>query len=38
MFAQSKKEIVVRRLHDAAAEMIAAGERTRLAEDHLDCL
>src|SRR5262249_47081691 len=36
MVAGGQKEIVVRCLHDAAAEMVAAGERARLAEDHLD--
>ncbi len=36
MVAGGQKEIVVRRLHDAAAEMVAAGERACLAEDHLD--
>ena len=38
MFTHGEKEIVVRRLHDAAAEMIAAGERSCLMEDHLDRL
>src|SRR5262245_49575483 len=33
--AGGQKERVVRRLRNAAAEMIAAGERTGLAEDHL---
>src|SRR5262245_13147550 len=36
MLAQGQKEAVIRRLHDAAAEMIAAGARAGLAEDHLD--
>ena len=35
MVARGEKEIVVRRLHDAAAEMIAARERAFLAEDDL---
>src|SRR5437868_6629500 len=34
--ARGEEEIVIRRLHDAAAEMIAAGERPRMAKDHLD--
>src|SRR6266496_662823 len=36
MIARGEKKIVIRRLHDAAAEMIAAGERTCLAEDDLE--
>src|SRR5215831_13156754 len=34
--AGGQKQIVVRRLHNAAAEMVAAGERACLAEDYLD--
>jgi hypothetical protein len=34
--AGGQKQIVVRRLHNAAAEMVAAGERACLAEDHLE--
>src|SRR5215468_8060401 len=36
MLAGGQEEIVVRRLHDTAAEMIAARERAGLTEDHLD--
>jgi hypothetical protein len=36
MVPHAEKEIVVGRLHDAAAEMIAAGERPVLVEDHRD--
>src|SRR5215468_6880238 len=38
MLAGGQKERVVRRLRNAAAEIIAAGERTGLAEDHLDLI
>src|SRR6266851_6070457 len=36
MLAQRQEEIVVESLRDAAAEMIAARERTVLMEDHAD--
>src|SRR5207342_770044 len=36
MVPHAEKEIVVGRLHDAAAEMIAAGERPVLVENHRD--
>src|SRR5262244_406684 len=36
MLARGQEEIVVRRQRNAAAEMVAAGERAGLAEDHLD--
>src|SRR6266513_413660 len=36
MIARGEKKIVIRRLHDAAAEMITAGKRTCLAEDDLE--
>src|SRR5262245_16710346 len=35
VIARGEEEILIRRLHDAAAEVIAAGERPCLAEDHL---
>ena len=35
MIAHGEEQIVVPRLHDAAAEMIAARERAVLPEDHL---
>src|SRR5262249_23446571 len=36
MVAGGQKQVVVRRLHNAAAEMVAAGEWACLAEDHFD--
>src|SRR5207248_3133198 len=36
--ARGEEGIVIRRLHDAAAEVVAAGERPCLAEDHFDRL
>src|ERR1700704_2587525 len=36
VIARGQEQIVVARLRDAAAEVVAARERTVLAEDHLD--
>src|SRR5262249_29882207 len=38
MFARSEEEVVVGRLHDAAAEMVAVRERTLLPENHPDAV